>query len=306
MIDAGTAWLEAPDTHGEGTTPFWPDPERMARVDGAVRRTRASSSPPTRSATPRCASRSAPTCGPARPTAPATGSSTWRRSRTTSSRRSRAERRRPPRCSPCTWPRCAPTDGNWSERLGPERAARAFRMRDLLDAGAVLALGYDWPVADADPRPRAAPPRGVASSGRPRQALTAARGARGLHARARPRGGRGGRGRAHPRGDARRPHRPGASTRWTRPRRSCRRTRSGSRWSAGAWCSPTRTSGLKLGQPRLHTADQLRHPARLGLAQRLAQQRLGARAVAVAARASSNSAYSRRISATTGRSPQPR
>ena len=43
-------------------------------------------------------------------------------------------------------------DGNWSERLGPERAARAFRMRDLLDAGAVLALGSDWPVADADPR----------------------------------------------------------------------------------------------------------------------------------------------------------
>jgi len=43
-------------------------------------------------------------------------------------------------------------EGNWSERLGPERAARAFRMRDLLDAGAVLALGSDWPVADADPR----------------------------------------------------------------------------------------------------------------------------------------------------------
>ena len=43
-------------------------------------------------------------------------------------------------------------DGNWSRRLGPERAARAFRMRDLIDAGAVLALGSDWPVADADPR----------------------------------------------------------------------------------------------------------------------------------------------------------
>ena len=43
-------------------------------------------------------------------------------------------------------------EGNWSERLGPERAARAFRMRDLVDAGAVLALGSDWPVADADPR----------------------------------------------------------------------------------------------------------------------------------------------------------
>jgi predicted amidohydrolase YtcJ len=42
--------------------------------------------------------------------------------------------------------------GNWNARLGPERAARAFRMRDLVDAGAILALGSDWPIADADPR----------------------------------------------------------------------------------------------------------------------------------------------------------
>ena len=25
-IDGGTAWLEQPDTHGESTAPFWPDP----------------------------------------------------------------------------------------------------------------------------------------------------------------------------------------------------------------------------------------------------------------------------------------
>jgi predicted amidohydrolase YtcJ len=44
-------------------------------------------------------------------------------------------------------------------------------MRDLLDAGAQLALGSDWPVADADPR------RGLASAQRrqmvPEQAITA-------------------------------------------------------------------------------------------------------------------------------------
>jgi predicted amidohydrolase YtcJ len=61
--------------------------------------------------------------------------------------------------------------GNWNERLGPERAARAFRMRDLLDAGAILALGSDWPVADADPR------RGLAAAQVreviPQQAITA-------------------------------------------------------------------------------------------------------------------------------------
>ncbi len=41
---------------------------------------------------------------------------------------------------------------NWSRRLGPERAGRAWRCRDILDAGAVLALGSDWPIAPYDPR----------------------------------------------------------------------------------------------------------------------------------------------------------
>ena len=41
---------------------------------------------------------------------------------------------------------------NWSRRLGPERAGRAWRCRDILDAGAVLTLGSDWPIAPFDPR----------------------------------------------------------------------------------------------------------------------------------------------------------
>ncbi len=32
VIDAGTAWLEAPDTHGESLASFWPDPQRLARL----------------------------------------------------------------------------------------------------------------------------------------------------------------------------------------------------------------------------------------------------------------------------------
>jgi predicted amidohydrolase YtcJ len=40
----------------------------------------------------------------------------------------------------------------WARRLGPERAARAFRAGDLLRGGAVVALGSDWPVAPYDPR----------------------------------------------------------------------------------------------------------------------------------------------------------
>ena len=39
-------------------------------------------------------------------------------------------------------------DGRWAEkRIGPERAQTAYAFRSLLDAGAILAFGSDWPVA---------------------------------------------------------------------------------------------------------------------------------------------------------------
>lgn len=41
---------------------------------------------------------------------------------------------------------------NWSTRLGPERAGHGWRCRDLHDAGAVIALGSDWPIVPYDPR----------------------------------------------------------------------------------------------------------------------------------------------------------
>ena len=37
VIDAGTAWLEEPDTHGESTGSFWPDPQRLAASITSVR-----------------------------------------------------------------------------------------------------------------------------------------------------------------------------------------------------------------------------------------------------------------------------
>jgi predicted amidohydrolase YtcJ len=69
---------------------------------------------------------------------------------------------------------------NWSTRLGHERADRAWRCRDLVDAGAVLTLGSDWPIAPFDPcgvmaeaqlrRPADLPDRAPVAPG---QALTA-------------------------------------------------------------------------------------------------------------------------------------
>ncbi|MCC7177253.1 MAG: amidohydrolase [Acidobacteria bacterium] len=42
-------------------------------------------------------------------------------------------------------------DDPWATNLGPERAARGWMSRSLAGAGATLAFGSDWPVADIDP-----------------------------------------------------------------------------------------------------------------------------------------------------------
>ncbi len=45
-------------------------------------------------------------------------------------------------------------DGRWAEgRIGKERCRSSYAFRSLLDAGAVLAFGSDWPVAPLDPLP---------------------------------------------------------------------------------------------------------------------------------------------------------
>jgi predicted amidohydrolase YtcJ len=149
VIDTGTAWLSEPDTHGEGTSSFWPDPSRLARSierfagagfqvathaigDAAARfvldaYVRAGGSVRHRlehlETLPDDLVRAIPAAGVVASMQPVHLAALR-----------------------------GDGSGNWNERLGPERAARAFRMRDLLDAGAVLALGSDWPVAEADPR----------------------------------------------------------------------------------------------------------------------------------------------------------
>jgi predicted amidohydrolase YtcJ len=43
-------------------------------------------------------------------------------------------------------------DGRWAEkRLGPDRIRYAYDFRSLLDSGAMLAFGSDWPVAPLEP-----------------------------------------------------------------------------------------------------------------------------------------------------------
>ncbi len=153
VIDSGTGWLYEPDTHGEGTTPFWADHDAFVRTvaeftaagfqiathaigDRAVGETlsayeaaglRAAGRPTHRiehleCLDPRDIARLA-----------ATGV-------TASMQLMHMQWRIP--------------DGSdaWSERLGPERAKQAWNAGSVLRAGAPLALGSDWPIAELDAR----------------------------------------------------------------------------------------------------------------------------------------------------------
>ncbi|MGW4158913.1 amidohydrolase [Streptomyces sp. NPDC004788] len=188
-IDNGTAWLERPDCHGESTHAFWPDPEAYTRVIGELHR---AGVPTATHAIGDAAVRHALDA-----VEKATGSAGHRA-------RHRVEHietvpddtlhrfaelgvlasMQPTHC--CDFTRADHTD-NWSRRLGEERAARAWRCRDLWDSGATVVLGSDWPIAPFPPlgvmagarhrrpaRDLTQPPHG------PDQALTALEALRGM------------------------------------------------------------------------------------------------------------------------------
>lgn len=154
VIDAGTGWLDEPDSDGEGTLPFWPDPARYRRAVATFAR-----------AGFQCATH-------------ATGDRGVREALDAYREAGAAPLRGLHRIEhietlqPHDLPRfaaegvvasmqaqhmlwCEPDrSDNWSRRLGAERSApgRAFAIRSLHQSGAVVALGSDWPVARFDPR----------------------------------------------------------------------------------------------------------------------------------------------------------
>jgi predicted amidohydrolase YtcJ len=151
VIDGGTAWLFEPDTLGESTLPFWPDPAHyraaVARFAGAG----------FQCATHAIGDRAVhETLNAYRDAGAAPGI------------RHRVEHIETIRADDI--PRFAAEgvvvsmqaqhmmwldpgrDDNWSRRLGPDRCDRAFPIRSLRDSGAVVALGSDWPVTHYDPR----------------------------------------------------------------------------------------------------------------------------------------------------------
>jgi predicted amidohydrolase YtcJ len=53
---------------------------------------------------------------------------------------------------PSMQPYHAIDDGRWAEkRIGPDRIRTTYAFRDLIDAGAIVAMGSDWTVAPLDP-----------------------------------------------------------------------------------------------------------------------------------------------------------
>lgn len=151
VIDSGTAWLFEPDSEGDGTEPFWPDPslyrEAVAFMAGRG----------FQCVTHACGDRAVHEAleayrlagrGPGvnhrvehietiqpedLPRFAAEGV-------VASMQAQHMEELQPDRSD------------NWSRRLGDDRCDRAFLTRDLLESGAQLTLGSDWPVARFDPR----------------------------------------------------------------------------------------------------------------------------------------------------------
>lgn len=178
-VEAGTAWLFEPDTSGEGMKPYWPDLELYA---GTVAQfARAGFQCITHAIGDR-AVRAALDAYRAAGRAPGV---MHRIEHIECVRDEELRRFAPERVVASMQPvhmdlSYAGESSMWEARLGPERAARAWRYGELLHSGATLALGSDWPLAPADPRVamasaqlRRAPGHPDAAVIAPEQALTA-------------------------------------------------------------------------------------------------------------------------------------
>ncbi|WP_020666010.1 amidohydrolase [Amycolatopsis nigrescens] len=149
-VDGGTAWLEEPDTRGASTRSFWPEP---AEFSTALRFFAAHGVPTATHAIGDAAVRHVLDAVAG---APATGARHRVEHLETvpDGQLGRFAELGVVASMQPTHAHFSRSDGsdNWSRRLGALRAGRAWRCRDLVDAGAILVLGSDWPIAPFDPR----------------------------------------------------------------------------------------------------------------------------------------------------------
>jgi predicted amidohydrolase YtcJ len=149
-VEGGTAWLHAPDTLGKSTVSFWSDHEAYAR---RIRHFHDRGVP---TATHAIGDRGIGFVVQTLSGLPEPGpqhriehiESVDREVIELLGAAGIAASMQPTHCTHYVRP-----DGSddWSRRLGPQRAARAWRTADVRSAGAILALGSDWPVVGFDP-----------------------------------------------------------------------------------------------------------------------------------------------------------
>ena len=149
VIDTGTGWLFEPDSEGDGLTAFWPD------IDKYFRAVELFASRGFQVVTHACGDRGV-----------REALNAYKRSGAAPGVRHRVEHIET--LQPDDLPRFAAEgviasmqaqhmmhlapdrSDNWSRRLGPERCDRAFPIRSLIESGALVTLGSDWPVARFD------------------------------------------------------------------------------------------------------------------------------------------------------------
>ena len=151
VIDSGTGWLFEPGPHGEGTEPYWPDPDRYAAV--VARCARAG----LQCATHAIGDRAVAAALDAYRDAGARGSGPHRVEHIETLRDAELPRFAAEGVAASMQPLHAmgldePGPFNWRDRLQPAQVEAGFRWADLVRSGAILALGSDWPVVSADPR----------------------------------------------------------------------------------------------------------------------------------------------------------
>ena len=149
VIDTGTAWLEEPDTHGNGTDPMWPDMDHFRRT------LRQFHDAGFYIATHAIGDRSVREVLDAYETFP--GESRHRIEHVEAAPPASVQRFARQKVSASMqpihlrWLNADMTDP-WSERLGVHRCDHTMPSGDIYAAGANVVLGSDWPVAPYDPR----------------------------------------------------------------------------------------------------------------------------------------------------------
>ncbi|WKG06385.1 amidohydrolase [Mycolicibacterium sp. HK-90] len=149
VIDTGTAWLREPDTCGCGSHPFWPDPERLRDV--VAQYTAAGIQLAIHAVGDQAVSFVLDCYRDA-------GASVRHRLEHLElledddvKRLAALQVAASMQPLHMQW-RQADHSDSFARRLGRRRAAKAFRIADVIAAGGPVCLGSDWPVADPDPR----------------------------------------------------------------------------------------------------------------------------------------------------------